>query len=347
MNDILTLIQDLINIDTTRATMNEMMAVRYLSRYFRQWQVSHRCFEPFAGRGSIVACIPGEEKESILLLSHLDTENEQAPGGYTPARAVVAADRVMGRGALDCKGNVAVLAQIIKTLRCRNRRPWKTILFAAVAGEEDGGQAGAKWLIEHTDAFDRVNLVIGEGGGYPVPCQNQWYFTLQTGEMGETQNETHQLSLDPGALKADYERAFRQGFYDENTLHYIETLPTNHYQRHIPAQHFWQGLGKYLEEQQNQCQPWTGKKRQHLAFFQRELEKLDPSYRTMPFITPGYSDNRFFRERGIETWGFFPLDPRNSLRGIHGANEYITIKSLQLAYTCLSAILEQLARPDS
>ena len=62
----------------------------------------------------------------------------------------------------------------------------------------------------------------------------------------------------------------------------------------------------------------------------------------MPCITPGYSDNREFRKAGVPVIGFFPLDIRNSLRGIHGVNEYITEASLALAYRVMTGILSRL-----
>ena len=74
--------------------------------------------------------------------------------------------------------------------------------------------------------------------------------------------------------------------------------------------------------------------------FEAALRRELPNARLMPCITPGYSDNRWFRKAGIPTAGFFPLDIRNSLAGIHGANEYISEASLALAYRTVSRALE-------
>lgn len=344
MNNIITLLQDLVNIDTTRNNRNEIAAVRYLNGFFNHNEISNTYFEPYPGRGSIVAGIPGESKESILLLSHLDTENETTSSGYSAARSVVTHDYIAGRGTLDCKGNAAVLAYIMKRLKDQNFRPKKTVLFAAVAGEEDGGEVGTEWLLKNTEVFDSVDIVLGEGGGYPVPFEDQWYFTLQSGEMTMTQDEGYVSFMNEGQKKKLFESAFRQGFFNEKTLDYIEGLPFNEHKRRIPEQNFLNGLSTFLNEQKGICQPWSERKLQNVSVFQQELLNLNPTYQVMPFITPGYSDNRYFRSRGIETWGFFPLHPQNRISGIHGKNEHITIKSLQLSYQCLTAIIKQLAQ---
>ena len=344
VSNIIALLQDLVNIDTTRNNKNEIAAARYLNGFFNHNKVANTYFEPFPGRGSIVAGIPGESKESILLLSHLDTENENTSSGYSAARSVVTQDYVAGRGTLDCKGNVAVLAYILKKLKDQNFRPKKTVLFAAVAGEEDGGEVGTKWLLENTEVFDCVDMVLGEGGGYPVPFQDQWYFTLQSGEMIMTQNEENVSFMNEEQKKILFESAFRQGFFHEKTLDYIGGLPFNKYKRRIPEQNFLNGLSTFLDEQKGICQPWSERKLQHASVFQQELQKINPAYQVMPFITPGYSDNRYFRSRGIETWGFFPLHPQNRINGIHGKNEHITTESLQLSYHCLIAIIKRLAQ---
>ena len=63
----------------------------------------------------------------------------------------------------------------------------------------------------------------------------------------------------------------------------------------------------------------------------------------LPFVTPGYSDNRFFRNKGILTLGFFPLDAKNSIAGIHGPGEYINRNSLRLALDILPKAVKRFA----
>ena len=77
--------------------------------------------------------------------------------------------------------------------------------------------------------------------------------------------------------------------------------------------------------------------------FESALQAELPRARLMSVITPGTSDNRWFRRAGIPVVGFFPLDLRNSLGGIHGNNEYISEASLSLAWRVISRVLDKLA----
>ena len=75
---------------------------------------------------------------------------------------------------------------------------------------------------------------------------------------------------------------------------------------------------------------------------ENKLNNINKKYKLLPIITPGYSDNRFFRQRGIATIGFFPLDIKNNISGIHGNNEYTSFKSLILSYNILLQTLKTL-----
>lgn len=336
------LLTALVNIDTTRAARNETPAARCLMRFLTAGGVSCTLHEPFPGRGSIVAEIPGRTREAVLLLCHLDTENEHAPGGYTPARAEVTREGITGRGALDCKANAAVLACVMRDLLAGSPVPEKTLLLATTAGEEDGGAEGVGWLFSHTEVFSRVTLVLGEGGGYPVPLGDEWHFTLQTGELsGESDGGTVAVSpAQPDTLLA---KAVELGYFSEATLRYLRQLPEHPRGRRIPREHFTNGIGKLLQTPTTPAMGWTETRLAHAAVFEEALQRNDPRYRILPFVTPGTSDNRYFRSHGIETWGFFPLHPANRLDGIHGAKESVSFDSLRLAYACMSHIVRRLA----
>jgi len=340
---LLPLLEGLLNSDTTRSARNETPAANILARFFRECGIPYALYEPFGGRVSVVARIRGRTQKSVLLLSHLDTEDERGPGGYTAAKASFSSDAVAGRGALDCKGNAAVLACVLRDLAREGAALENTVVFAATAGEEDGGAAGTGWLMENTDAFSGAALVLGEGGGYPLPYGEEWYFTLQTGEI--TASDLPAQPPSGGAYtEALLGRAVRQGFYNEATRSYIAALPGNPHRRRMPPEHFVNGLPEFLESPENRAMRWTPGRLSHLAVFEKALAQCDPAYRAMPVVTPGYSDNRYFRARGVETWGFFPLHPANRIAGIHGAGEYISYRSLRLAYACLLAVAGEFAK---
>ncbi len=57
-------------------------------------------------------------------------------------------------------------------------------------------------------------------------------------------------------------------------------------------------------------------------------EELGPEGPVVPAFIPGFTDSRFFRERGVPAYGFSPfiLDPYD-LRGIHNVNERISVEA--------------------
>jgi acetylornithine deacetylase/succinyl-diaminopimelate desuccinylase-like protein len=65
------------------------------------------------------------------------------------------------------------------------------------------------------------------------------------------------------------------------------------------------------------------------------MEELDPGCRCIPYMVSGGTDSRFFRQRGISAYGFFPASPDMPLSEMlsmaHGRNERISQNNLLLA----------------
>lgn len=335
---IVNLLTSLVNVNTTISNAKEIGAANVLALFFRRHNLPYKLYESIPGRTSIICKIEGRQKDAILIHTHLDTENYNTSAGESSAIAVERNERIYGRGTLDCKGNIAVWAVVLADF-IRLNKPGKTLIFAATAGEETGGELGTKWLIDHTDVFDRVTFVLGEGGGIPVSsCQKQ-FFTVQTEEMGFLKDDISNSMLLPKERNAVYQRAVEAGLYDKNTLEYISELPLNLNKRMIPETCFYHGLSELLEKKQFIPSSSMNYKKKILK---EALQSVCSNWDLISYISPGYSDNRYFRGLGIETLGFFPLHPDNKINGIHGKNEYISFQSLEVAYRCLSYLLKVL-----
>ena len=65
------------------------------------------------------------------------------------------------------------------------------------------------------------------------------------------------------------------------------------------------------------------------------MDHLDPDCRCIPYMVSGGTDSRFFRQKGVTAYGFFPLRPdiplSELLSIVHGRNERISQESLLLA----------------
>jgi acetylornithine deacetylase/succinyl-diaminopimelate desuccinylase-like protein len=61
------------------------------------------------------------------------------------------------------------------------------------------------------------------------------------------------------------------------------------------------------------------------------IQKIVPDSTVAPFLSPGGTDSRYFREAGFESYGIIPgLFISKELDGFHGKDEYITIENLVL-----------------
>jgi len=68
---------------------------------------------------------------------------------------------------------------------------------------------------------------------------------------------------------------------------------------------------------------------------EKSVKEIFPDSTLVPFIMPAVSDCRFFRERGVEAYGFSLFDPETPMSHLaslaHGTNERISIKTLELS----------------
>lgn len=68
----------------------------------------------------------------------------------------------------------------------------------------------------------------------------------------------------------------------------------------------------------------------YFSAIREAIQKNDPKAVVAPFISPGATDNRFFRARGVPAYGIIPLVIRSSdIAGLHGKNEAIPVDELQ------------------
>lgn len=71
--------------------------------------------------------------------------------------------------------------------------------------------------------------------------------------------------------------------------------------------------------------------------------EVDPDARVVARVNAGFTDAHWFRELGIVSYGFVPRWlPPNETRGIHGANERISVENLERGVETLVRILEEL-----
>ncbi|RLF20366.1 MAG: hypothetical protein DRM97_07725, partial [Thermoprotei archaeon] len=183
--DIAQFLSELIRIDTSNPPGNELEAAKLVAEKLREYGIESVILESEPKRGNVIARVRGrEEGPTVLLLSHLDVVPAKPEEWKVhPFSGEIKNGFVWGRGALDCKGGVAVemftLIQLAKEEAIKG-----TLVFAATADEEKGGLKGVKWLLENRPDLIKADYVINEGGGFEIPVNGRSIFTVQTAEKG-------------------------------------------------------------------------------------------------------------------------------------------------------------------
>ena len=183
--DIARFLSELIKIDTSNPPGNETEAARLVYEKLSEFGITGEILESEPGRGSFVASVDsGEPGPTVLLLSHLDVvPADPREWKIHPFSGEVRGGFVWGRGALDCKGLVAVelfvFAELVKRERFKGR-----LVFAATADEEKGGKKGVGWLVENRPELLRADYAINEGGGFEIKGEKGSLFVVQAAEKG-------------------------------------------------------------------------------------------------------------------------------------------------------------------
>jgi acetylornithine deacetylase/succinyl-diaminopimelate desuccinylase-like protein len=67
------------------------------------------------------------------------------------------------------------------------------------------------------------------------------------------------------------------------------------------------------------------------SVIQKTVRRLNPKAIAVPYLSPGGTDSRYFRKRGITAYGFFPIIlSENELQRMHGIDERISLENLEL-----------------
>ena len=114
--------------------------------------------------GNVNGRINGQNRSlpTFVLNSHLDHVDPGDPALWPspPFAGEIIDDRIVGRGACDIKGPLAVQVYSMAALLRMGERPLRDIVFSGVVQEEIGG-AGAKFWAENLD-YDVALVVLSE-----------------------------------------------------------------------------------------------------------------------------------------------------------------------------------------
>jgi len=178
------LLRELIRIDTSNPPGNETEAAKLLRDYLERNGVDCRLLALDPMRSNLVARLPGRgEGPSLAFLSHTDTVGAD-PFEWTgdPWSGDLTGDEVWGRGALDMKGQVAAGAVAIASLAREGYEPAGDLVFVAAADEEVGYEVGMPWLCREHPELVRADYAINEGGGERIVVDGKPFYICAVAE---------------------------------------------------------------------------------------------------------------------------------------------------------------------
>ncbi len=124
----------------------------------------------------------GAGNEKLLYLSHTDVVPAADGWDFPPFSGEIKDGFVHGRGAIDCKGLVAVEACAVIHLAQTTKFNGE-LIFAATADEEVGGALGAGILSAKYPDKIRADFAINEGDE-PLTMSGKTYHSISVGEKG-------------------------------------------------------------------------------------------------------------------------------------------------------------------
>ncbi|MCS7280774.1 MAG: M20/M25/M40 family metallo-hydrolase [Desulfobacterota bacterium] len=75
-----------------------------------------------------------------------------------------------------------------------------------------------------------------------------------------------------------------------------------------------------------------------------EIKKIFGPIPVLPYMTTGATDLRYFRSRGVPSYGFFPIVlTKDEIMRMHGVNERISIENIETGYEATKSILRALS----
>lgn len=144
------LTQKLIRINSENPPGNELEIARFVRQYMEDFGLKCKSYEFARKRPNLVGLLKANspQAKTILISPHLDTVPAGRGWKFPPFKGVVKNGRIYGRGATDCKGNLAAAIEVLNSLIEDRARLRNNILFAATADEESGSTLGLITLLK-------------------------------------------------------------------------------------------------------------------------------------------------------------------------------------------------------
>ncbi len=171
-DEIISLVQEMIQNRCVNPPGNEMKSIRTIERYLSSFGIVSEIFEPTPDRGNLLATIKGSGEGPSLMFGpgHVDVVPVENEDEWTvpPFEGAFMDGCIWGRGAIDMLYIVACQAAVFAHLHSEGFKPKGDLKLLVVADEENGGELGAKWMVQNHPEKVKVDYLVTEAGGNPI-----------------------------------------------------------------------------------------------------------------------------------------------------------------------------------
>jgi acetylornithine deacetylase/succinyl-diaminopimelate desuccinylase-like protein len=173
--------------DGTPESGHESRSADLLAQYLGDAGLDLERYAARPGRENLVARIEGSDPAAptLLLMGHTDVVPVN-PDGWSrdPFGGELVDGEVWGRGAVDMLNLTATMAVAFRSLARSGFTPRGTLVYLAVADEENLGTWGAEHLLERENAAVMADYVVTEAGGFQMPTPRGPRLPVIVGEKG-------------------------------------------------------------------------------------------------------------------------------------------------------------------
>lgn len=171
---LINLTRKILSIESENPPGNEYRLAMFVKKELSSLGLKVKTYEFAKNRPNVVGLLKGKSSRgSILLSPHLDTVPAGRGWKFNPYAGIIRAGKIYGRGATDCKGNLASGLEALRSLVEDKIKLNKDIIFAATVDEESGSDKGiiplikkgvlrpGSCLILDSDSFD---IIVAQKG---------------------------------------------------------------------------------------------------------------------------------------------------------------------------------------
>jgi acetylornithine deacetylase/succinyl-diaminopimelate desuccinylase-like protein len=173
--------------DGTPESGYESRSTDVLAQYLGDTGLDLERFRAQPGRDNLVARIEGRDPTAptLLLMGHTDVV-PVSPESWRrdPFGGEIIDDEVWGRGAVDMLNLTATMAVAFRALARSGFRPRGTLIYLAVADEENLGTYGADHMLTKEHDAVAADYVVTEAGGFQMPSPSGPRLPVIVGEKG-------------------------------------------------------------------------------------------------------------------------------------------------------------------